>query len=211
MSLLNNKNCAYIFDFDGVLVDSMRLHFQCLAHVCHNAGLRVRYDEFASHAGIPTRQQIVWHAKKSPHAVDTENMFAQYRKLFIASIDQIRPIECNIRLMAIFRNANIKTAIASSSLEEFVLPITKRLGIVCDAIITLDDVKNGKPAPDLFLKAAAALEVKPSDCIVIEDADIGVEAAYRAGMAVLRYSTPCDKTAHKNTTTIVNVPEFTAA
>ena len=211
MSLLNNKNCAYIFDFDGVLVDSMQLHFQCLAHVCHNAGIRVRYDEFAAHAGIPTRQQIAWHAKKSIHPVDTENMLLQYRKLFVAGIDQIEPIESNIRLMTIFCNAGIKTAIASSSLAEFVLPITKRLGIVCNATITVDNVKNGKPAPDLFLKAASTLEVEPANCIVIEDADIGVEAAYRAGMAVLRYSAPCGEAARKNTTTIMNVLEFTAA
>ncbi|MDO8301964.1 MAG: HAD family phosphatase [Sedimentisphaerales bacterium] len=211
MSLRNNKNCAYIFDFDGVLVDSMQLHFQCLARVCHNVGIRVRFDEFAAHAGIPTRQQIIWHAKKKTHPVDTENMLSQYRKLFVAGIDQIQPIECNINLMTMLRNVGIKTAIASSSLAEFVLPTTKRFGIVCDAIITVDDVKNGKPAPDLFLKAASALESKPADCIVIEDADIGVEAAYRAGMAVLRYSTPYGETARKNTTTIINVPEFTAA
>ncbi|MFA6187497.1 MAG: HAD family phosphatase [Phycisphaerae bacterium] len=205
------QNFAYIFDFDGVLVDSMQLHFQCLVNVCRNVGIQVRYDEFAAHAGIPTLLQIVWHAKKSPYPVDTENMFSQYRKLFVAGIDRIQPIECNIRLMTIFRNAGIKTAIASSSLAEFVLPITKRLGISCDAIITIDNVKNGKPAPDLFLKAAAELKIEPADCMVIEDADIGIEAAYRAGMAVLRYSAPYGETAHKNTITTMIVPEITAA
>ena len=60
-------------------------------------------------------------------------------------------------------------------------------GIVVDAVATSVDVERGKPFPDLFLCAAKKLGVKPELCIVIEDSDVGIEAAQAAGMKVMRF------------------------
>jgi len=59
--------------------------------------------------------------------------------------------------------------------------------IEADAIVTAEDIQRGKPFPDLFLRAAAALRVDPADCVVIEDSEVGIEAARAAGMGALRF------------------------
>jgi beta-phosphoglucomutase-like phosphatase (HAD superfamily) len=56
-------------------------------------------------------------------------------------------------------------------------------------VVSADDVTNGKPAPDVFLLAASRLGLDPADCLVIEDAHVGIEAALRAGMKVLAVAT----------------------
>ena len=63
----------------------------------------------------------------------------------------------------------------------------ERYGIEVDAVVTADDVKRGKPHPDLFLCAAEKLGVPAETCIVVEDSDVGIEAAIAAGMGVMRF------------------------
>ena len=83
------------------------------------------------------------------------------------------------------KKLGIKVAIGSSSKNT--MAILDRIECVdlFDAIVDGNDIKNSKPAPDVFLKAAEKLEIEPEDCMVVEDADAGVEAALAAGMDVL--------------------------
>ena len=66
-------------------------------------------------------------------------------------------------------------------------PVMRRYALEADAVVTAADVSRGKPHPDLFLRAAERLRVAPERCIVIEDSDVGIESAGRAGMRALRF------------------------
>jgi len=187
MSSLNNKKYAYIFDFDGVLADSMELHYLSLKQVCQAYGITITREQVQKNAGIPTRQQLEIYSRELPHSVDIDSIHKKYEHLFLKSSHKVVSIESNIRLLQLLQSAGIKTAIASSSPRIFLLPLVQQLGINCDVVLSIDDVTHGKPNPELFLTAAHKLNVAPADCIVVEDADAGVEAAHRAGMAVLRY------------------------
>jgi HAD superfamily hydrolase (TIGR01509 family) len=87
-------------------------------------------------------------------------------------------------VLAEARAAGLKTAVASSSAEDWVGPFLRQhgLSVQFDAICTRDDVKQVKPAPDLFLLAAARLRVSPARCVVFEDSPNGLRAAHAAGM-----------------------------
>ncbi|MDX2240088.1 MAG: HAD-IA family hydrolase [Leptolyngbyaceae cyanobacterium bins.302] len=79
---------------------------------------------------------------------------------------------------------NVPMAVASNGQRSIVEPTIKAIGLrsLFRAIVTLDDVEQGKPAPDLFLLAAERMGVLPYECLVYEDSDAGLEAARRAGM-----------------------------
>jgi putative hydrolase of the HAD superfamily len=87
-------------------------------------------------------------------------------------------------VLADARAAGLKMAVASSSAEDWVGPFLRQHGLAAqlDAICTRDDVTQVKPAPDLFLLAAARMRVSPSRCIVFEDSPNGLRAAHAAGM-----------------------------
>ena len=90
------------------------------------------------------------------------------------------------------KNRGLKTAVASSSGYDLIGLILSRLGIseYFDSITSGNDVKRGKPDPDVFLLAAERIGVNPRDCFVVEDSENGVKAAKSAGMKTLGYINP---------------------
>jgi FMN phosphatase YigB (HAD superfamily) len=100
---------------------------------------------------------------------------------------RITSIPGNIELLRTLRAAGFRTAIASGSSRPSILPVMDRFGIEVDAVSSAEDVRRGKPHPDLFLKAAEKLGVAPEDCIVVEDSDVGIRAPRAAGISALRY------------------------
>jgi len=112
-----------------------------------------------------------------------------YREL--VQRDGVRILPGARELLAALREAGIPRAIASSTPRQNLEAIfaSTGLGEWFDAVVCGDDVIHGKPAPDIFLLAAERLGLAPADCVVIEDAHAGIEAAKRAGMPVLGIAT----------------------
>lgn len=178
---------AFIFDFDGVLIDSMGMHFICVREVCAEAGIPIDEDELAPFAGVPVIEQIRYFAEKAKANIDVMDIFRRHEELFNERIDQMELITSNHILINALYESGMKVAIASSSATGTILPFIEKYGIPYDALVTIMDVKAGKPSPDLFLAAAKRLGVPTDECVVVEDSDAGVEAAMRAGMQILRY------------------------
>jgi beta-phosphoglucomutase-like phosphatase (HAD superfamily) len=103
-------------------------------------------------------------------------------------------------LLAGLKASEIPRAVASSTSRTNLEAIFASTGLheFFDAVVSAEDVVNGKPAPDVFLKAASLLGVPPKRCIVFEDALFGIEAAQRAGMKVVAVATtnPLDLLRH---------------
>jgi HAD superfamily hydrolase (TIGR01509 family) len=92
-----------------------------------------------------------------------------------------------VDLLQTLRKAGQRIAIATGSSRPSVLPVIARYDLAVDALVTSEDVTRGKPYPDLFLLAAEKLGASPDKCVVIEDSDVGIESARRAGMQALRF------------------------
>jgi beta-phosphoglucomutase len=184
---------AYIFDFDGVLVDSLGVHFRCYKAACAEVGVSVSWTQFLIGTAMSSVAAIAYFAEQAGKTVDAEAVYRRKQELYAEQSPDAELIAGNYLLITMLHAAGVKTAIASGSRRAEILPLTDKYNISCDVLVTADDVSRGKPHPEIFLKAAELLGVKPEDCTVIEDSDTGTEAAMRAGMAVLRYFAPVDK------------------
>jgi len=188
-----------IFDCDGVLVDSERIAVRIDAAVLAELGWPLTEAEvverFVGRSEAYMVEQIELALGRSlPPGWDTGYQ-RLYREAFEAELE---PVDGVVEALDAIAAA---TCVASSSGHErlrHTLGLTGLLERFGGRIFSAEDVRRGKPAPDLFLHAAAALGVDPARCAVVEDSRYGVEAARAAGMQAFGYAgglTPADRLA----------------
>lgn len=204
---------AVIFDLDGLLADTECLHCRAYQMALLEHGVQLEDADYAEHWVRFGKGIVDWVTmqglKLDPHALRLRK--AQHYLDLLAS--SLRPMDGAMDLLKFFRG-KMKTALASSSYRDAIDGVLAGLGIAdsFDVIVSGLDVAQVKPAPDIFLKAARRLEVKPSKCLVLEDAEKGVIAAHRAGMRCI--VVPNDYTRHhdfsKATTICSSLKEITA-
>ncbi|PAZ02464.1 MAG: hypothetical protein CAK85_00655 [Spartobacteria bacterium AMD-G5] len=182
-----------IFDWDGVVIDSSAEHERSWEILSEE----ISRPLFAGHfkRGFGKKNEVIipeileWTKDPSEIFKLAERKETIYRALVRDRGVQILPGACE--LLAALRSEKIPCAIGSSTPRqnlEAIFSVTG-LGEFFDAVVCGDDVANGKPAPDVFLLAAQKLAMAPADCLVIEDAHAGIEAAHRAGIPVLAVAT----------------------
>lgn len=184
---------AVIFDCDGTLVDSMPAHFEawCEALSIHGAGGILKEDVFFAMGGRPTRDIVVDLNDEYGLRLDPEAVAFAKREAFLKRMDSVTLID-EIAAFAQSLRGRVPMAVASGGSRMVVEKTLRAVGISdwFDEVVTADDVKEGKPAPDIFLKAASLLGVAPQSCLALDDAPAGVLAAQRAGMHVIAVPSP---------------------
>lgn len=180
-------NFAYVFDFDGVLVRTMEAHYQCYKRALEEAGVPIDRAQFFSQAGMTGQEQIRYFAARAGVKLDVDAVYRRKREIAEAGDYAATAIGCNVAMLRMLRAAGVPVAIASGSSRQSILPVMKRLGLEADAMVSAEDVTHGKPDPELFLCAAQRLGCPAANCIVVEDSDVGVEAARAATMKVMRF------------------------
>ncbi|MEP2774602.1 MAG: HAD family phosphatase [Luteolibacter sp.] len=184
---------AVIFDCDGTLVDSMPAHFDawCEALAAYGAGGVFKEDVFFAMGGRPTKDIVVDLNSEYDLRLDPEAIALAKREAYLAKLGQVEFID-EVADFAKSLRGRVPMAVASGG-SRYVVEKTLRL-LDCsdwfDEVVTADDVQNGKPSPDIFLKAAQLLGVAPEKCLVLEDAPPGVIAAQAAGMRVITIPMP---------------------
>lgn len=177
---------AIIFDMDGVISDTEKVHAAVETGILGKFGIKMSEDEFSDkYAGIPSnvfiRELLGSHGVNANVEKIIEN---KWKKVIKIVGKRVSPMPGALELIKVLKKEKYKLAVGSSSIPEFVELILKKLEIrgYFNAVITIKDVKNGKPDPEIFLLAAKKLGVKPENCVVIEDGRSGMLAAKRAGM-----------------------------
>ena len=182
---------AIIFDMDGVLVDSNRVHWQAYQRTFLPLGREFDWDEY-NRIGVGASREIVIRRAlgELPDAELTELMATKERHvLAILDADGVAPIDGAPEFVATARRRGLATGVSTSSRTPE--PFLSAAGLVesFDAIVGRCDVERPKPAPDGYLVAARTLGVEPADCLAIEDSGDGVQAAIAAGMDVIALTT----------------------
>lgn len=184
---------AVIFDLDGTLVDSMPAHFSawCKALEKHDACGILPEDVFFAMGGRPTIDIIMELNGEFGLHLDAEEVAADKRQAFLASLDQVVIIDEVVEFARSLRG-KMPMAIATGGGRGVVEKTLQAVDLsdLFDEVVTAHDIKNGKPAPDIYLEAAARLEIAPERCLVFEDAPAGMMAAESAGMKVVRVPAP---------------------
>jgi kojibiose phosphorylase len=178
-----------IFDLDGVLTNTSEFHYQGWKRLADEEGLP--FDRRANEAlrGVARRESLMHILGDRPATEEQiQEMMARknrYYQEFIQGLTADNLLPGALELLQELRVAGIKVAIGSASKNA--RTVIERLGIAgqVDAISDGHSVERHKPAPDLFLHAATQLELQPDQCLVVEDAEVGVKAALAAGMWTL--------------------------
>ena len=185
---------AVIFDMDGVLIDSEPFHLVVNEKIFANLGINLDEDEYQTFIG--TTHNDMWTTIKErynlPQSVpELVDMQVSGNINYIKN-EEIEAIEGVPDLLSEIAFENIKIGIASSSPTEVIRLVINKLRIsnYFSAIVGGEELKRGKPAPDIFLQAAKLLNSEPADCIIIEDSENGVLAAKAAGMKCVGFKNP---------------------
>ena len=183
---------AVIFDWDGVVVDSSAHHERSWEILAAKRGLPLPADHFKRGFG-KKNNVIIPDLGWAKEPADVEALAHEKEEIYRSLVREkgIEPLPGVRELLAALRAENIPCAIASSTERANLdLPIDLMgLREFFTVIVSGEEVVHGKPDPAVFLLAAERLGIKPADCVVIEDALVGIEAAKRAGMPVLAVAT----------------------
>lgn len=180
---------AAIFDLDGTIVDNMALHAEAFAAFAARHGLPELTE--ADRAKLDGRRNSeifpVLFGREMPRdewlAYEHEKE-GLYRKLSRGRLTVVAGIQALLERLAA---RGIATALATSAPELNVVHTLNEIGLhdAFPVVVRGDQVSRGKPAPDVFIEASRQLGVPPDDCVVFEDAPMGISAAHAAGMRVV--------------------------
>lgn len=177
---------AVIFDMDGVLTDSEPLINQAAVAMFRELGLPVQPEDFLPFVGTGEDRYIGGVAEKYGFPLDGPAAKKRTYEIYLDLVPrELKGFPGAHVLVKNCRLADLKVAVASSADRVKIEANLRQIELdpaSWDAIVTGEDVANKKPAPDIFLAAAAKLGVPPAACVVIEDAVNGVQAAKAAGM-----------------------------
>lgn len=177
---------AVIFDMDGLMFDTERLGNQIWKKVAKELHIDAPSDMFLRVIGRTKADGKKIMKETIGKEFDYEKVKDKRMEYYYKYIEEHgTPIKKGlIELLDYLDKNNIKKAIASSSYIDVVSFLLKNANIVdrFNVIITGDEVKNGKPNPEIFIKASSKLKIEPSKCLVLEDSNPGIKSANLAGM-----------------------------
>jgi len=191
---------AAIFDFDGVLANSIPLHFESFRRLFGEEGTEFTMADYRRVANGRPRDEVIRAVLGSRIEAGRFRDLMERKERYIFEIldrDGLRPIPGALELAKALRDRGLRTAVASSSRTaarflRALRPADPGIGrpeALFEAILEGDGVRAAKPDPEIFIAAAKALEMAPERCVVFEDATNGVRAARAAGMRVVAVTT----------------------
>ncbi|MFF7247789.1 HAD family hydrolase [Embleya sp. NPDC008237] len=182
-----------LFDNDGVLVDSEPIANRALAGLLTELGVPTSYeDSLRDYLGGTMARVHTIVRERAGVTLPDDFDHVYHERVFAGFRAELRAVAGIADVLAALDLAGVPYCLASSGTHERIrlaLTRTDLIGHFPDAVrFSSQDVAQGKPAPDLFLHAAATMGVDPARCVVIEDSPLGVEAARAAGMTVHGYA-----------------------
>ncbi|MGI9430424.1 MAG: HAD family hydrolase [Bythopirellula sp.] len=174
---------AVVFDLDGLMFNTEYLYQQVGSEVLRRRGKEFTGDLIDQMMGRQSHKalelMIDWHQlSETPEQLAEESMEIMYRML----PDHLAPMPGLLRLLSSLETASMPKAIATGSSRAFVTRVLSQSGLAArfSSVLTAEDVTHGKPAPDVYLQAAANFGFAPGQVMVLEDSQIGCQAAVAA-------------------------------
>jgi beta-phosphoglucomutase family hydrolase len=182
---------AFIFDMDGTLIDSTQLDYEAWQKAMREYDAELPYEDYIAKLGAKSSEVAKGYLDVSDEEID--QLVSRREAYFRQLVDEkgLSLLPGAEQFLQQLRNAHLKTALATGSNAEKLEFIFGKLPLrqYFDAFVTADDVSQGKPDPEIFVQAAARLGVAPADCVVMEDATNGVQAAKNGGMRCIALTT----------------------
>jgi len=190
---------AVVFDMDGVLVDAREWHYEALNRALAVVGLSIsRAEHLFSYDGLPTKKKLELLSAEHGLPVQLHGFLNELKQIYTLELANTlcHPVFQHEYLLARLAREGYRLGVASNSIRASVEAIMGRANLLSmfDVVLSNNDVSAPKPAPDIYLKAAASLGVRPGEMLVVEDNQHGVAAGVAAGARVLEVADPDDVT-----------------
>lgn len=173
-----------IFDLDGTLIDSMPWHIKAWVTVCAEHGFSIDPNIIYQLGDMASRNIVLKFKEEGKDTGDVDAFVARKVELYREHIHEVQLFAPIADILRRAKARGQKCAVDTGTQRinaEDILRIHQLDGLI-DAVISSDDVQNHKPAPDTFLAAAAAMGLKPQECLVFDDGPVGLAAAKAGGM-----------------------------
>jgi beta-phosphoglucomutase family hydrolase len=211
----NKKFRAVICDMDGLLLDTEKVARTAWQQGARDYGFDLSDEFFAETIGLPREgmkeKLFDVFGPSFPHdpvRANRTEYFQQHLKKHGVPVKEGAP-----ELLAMLKQLRVPCALATSTHLPIAAGELKEVGLLdyFQALVGGDQIQNGKPAPEIFLKAAAQLGIPPEACIVLEDSNAGIEAAAAAGMTAIMIPDLAPPTEKAKKLTYAIVPSLTDA
>jgi beta-phosphoglucomutase family hydrolase len=185
---------AYLFDCDGTIADSMPLHYIAWKQALAEQGCDFPEDLFYSWGGMPVYEIISTLNQRQGLSMDVEAVAVRKESLYYEYLPRLTAVPEVLEVIEA-SHGTVPFAVVSGSTRESVIKSLETLKLMdrFDTLVCAGDYKNSKPHPEAFLMAAERLGVKPENCLVFEDTEMGIQAATAAGMASVKILQPWER------------------
>jgi HAD superfamily hydrolase (TIGR01509 family) len=174
---------AVIFDLDGTLIDSLPYHFLSFKDLLSEHGIRVPDSYLRRLIGLPTEGILADLKRRYGFRENVRDLLEERRYHYFKFLGRRNIVFPGVKAAIRRLKSKCKIAIATGSSEVvFTHSTDKEFQKLFDTVVTINDVRKGKPCPEQLLLAARRLRVKPSDCAMVGDSVYDGMAARRAGM-----------------------------
>lgn len=186
-----SKIKAILFDMDGVLIDAKEWHYEALNKALKLFGYEItRYDHIHNFDGLPTREKLnmiseEYYLPKSLHKFINE-LKQEYTREMVEL--KCKPLFQHEYALSKLKNEGYKLAVCSNSIRSTIENMMEKSALInyLEFIMSNEDVKNSKPDPEIYIKAMEKLNLKPSECLILEDNKNGIKAALSSGGHLLK-------------------------
>jgi beta-phosphoglucomutase len=181
-----HKIKAVIFDMDGVLIEAKDWHYEALNKALGLFGMEIsRYDHLVTYDGLPTKKKLEMLSTERGLPVELHDFINEMKQQYTMEIVYAR---CKPRFFHEFalsrlKQEGYKLAVASNSVRQTVQVMMSQAALMdyLDFFLSNQDVKVGKPDPEIYTKAIAGLDLSPQECLIVEDNEKGIQAAKASG------------------------------
>lgn len=184
---------AVIFDMDGVLIDAKEWHYEALNKALELFGYQIsRYEHLVTYDGLPTRKKLEMLSLEQKLPKELHPFINEMKQQYTMEIvhAKCKPVFQHEYALSQLKTRGYKIAVASNSIKNTIEVMMEKSNLLpyLDIIMSNEDVKEGKPSPEIYIKTMAALNVRPEQCVIVEDNINGIKAGTDAGGYVMQVS-----------------------
>jgi len=188
---MNKKIKAIIFDMDGVLIDARDWHYEALNKALSMFGMAIsRFDHLITYDGLPTKEKLKMLSLEKGLPSSLHSFINELKQQFTIEevILKCRPVFHHQYALARLKSEGYKLVVCSNSIKDTITIMLTKAGIIdyFDFYLSNQDVKKGKPDPEMYNTAIGKLGLKKEECLVVEDNENGIKSALAAGAHLLR-------------------------
>ena len=177
---------AILFDMDGVLIEAKEWHYDALNRALSLFGMQIsRFDHLTTFDGLPTKKKLEMLSLERGLPRQLHGFINEMKQTYTMEIvhSQCKPKFIHEYALSILKSKGYSISVCSNSIRSTIDTMMRKASLMkyLDYIVSNEDIENGKPDPEMYLKAMSFLKVQPEECLIIEDNENGIKAARASG------------------------------